>query len=598
MTQVRRKGGGKKASPEGGPEAEPRARATWGPAAVAALLALVLLAQVGVVAAAWIPAPHNGGDNAAYIALGHALLHGKGYTEVWDPATPPHTKYPPLFPLVLAFAMALGARTWTALKLVPAAATTLAVLLTFLWARRRRGPLFAAGVAGLFAVSSALVDASHWVLSDPLFVALTMLALWAFARVEAPGEADGSSPGGDGPLPSPRAAAAWLALGCVAAVAAYFTRSAGLPLLVAVAAWLALGRRWKALAGFAVGAGVPAALWWLRARSVSVAQGAYGNEFWLKDPYTPELGRVGVGGMLARVAQNMAGYVGSHVPGGIVGAGGGWVPVLGVILFALAVTGWVLRLRKGPGVAELFTPLYLGLILLWPTVWSGDRFALPLFPLLFLYAGEAVVTGARRLGRRGAPALAGGLALLLVGAPAVVGWVGATRQASACSAMVARGGPWACWGPRFGEIIEAARWSRAALPADAAVLTRKPRIFYLVSGRRSRTYPFTDDPGAFLAQADAAGARWVLLDFFGRQGAAYVAGSVGKRPGAFCAVRPFDLHAGGTLPSELLGILPPDARRADGAGPGARVAPCPPALRGTPGAEPPPVSDVVPLLEP
>ena len=538
-----------------------------------ALLGLVLIGHLALVAAAWIPAPHSGGDNAAYVALADALLDGRGYTEVWDPAAPPHTKYPPVFPLLLAGMMALGAHTWTALKLAAAASTTAAVALAFLWTRRRgHGPLFAAGVAGILAVAVALVDASHWILSDPTFVALTLLALWALARgggsdarTASGGEAAGTG-SGSGEAPGPgaaRASAAWLAVGCAAAVLAYFTRSAGLPLLLAVAAWLALDRRWKALAAFAAAAGAPALLWWLRARAVPVAEGAYGSEFWLRDPYAPEAGRVGVGDLMGRAVENGAGYVTRWIPGSVVGQGGGWVAALGLVLVGLAVAGWVRRLRPRPGPAELFTPLYLGLVLVWPAVWSGERFALPLLPILLVYAGEALAGAASRLGR-GGPALAGAVAVALLGFPAVVAGADAARRASACEAAVARGGAWACWGPRFGEIVAAARWSAVALPEGSAVLSRKPRVFYAVSGVPSRTYPFTDDPDALLAAADAAGARYVLLDFFGRQGPTYVAGALSRRPGAFCVVRAFELAGGGGLGAQLLGILPPEERREGG----------------------------------
>ena len=52
--------------------------------------------------------------------------------------------------------------------------------------------------------------------------------------------------------------------------------------------------------------------------------------------------------------------------------------------------GWAMSWKVGRAVAEYFFPLYAGLILLWPEVWSGDRFALPLFPLILFYAASAL----------------------------------------------------------------------------------------------------------------------------------------------------------------------------------------------------------------
>ncbi|MGI9628204.1 MAG: hypothetical protein ACR2QM_15330, partial [Longimicrobiales bacterium] len=69
---------------------------------------------------AFLPVMHTGGDNAAYLTLASSLLDG-GYRELWNPGAPPHTKYPPGFPVVLASLLAVGFKTFTAFKIVPVA---------------------------------------------------------------------------------------------------------------------------------------------------------------------------------------------------------------------------------------------------------------------------------------------------------------------------------------------------------------------------------------------------------------------------------------------------------------------------------------------
>lgn len=518
------------------------------------LLLAVTGASAALVAGAFVPAPHSGGDNAAYLTLAYSLLERGSYTELFDPAAHPHTKYPPGFPVVLAVLMALGARTWVAFKGVAAVATVAVSALTYLWAARRVGPLWGAGVALLVAASSAVVYYSHWILSDPLFVALTLLGLWALHRADE------------------GAGAGWLVLGVAAAGAAYFTRSAGLPLVVAVWAWLALRRRWRALAAAGAGLGVPILLWAARARRGG--EGDYVSEFWLVNPYEPELGPVGMGGLAARLAENAGGYLTSHVPGGIVGSAGPGAALLGVALAGAALAGWWLAARRRLGPAELFLPLYAGLVLLWPAVWSGDRFALPLYPLLFAYAALALRTLLRRRGPPRLAAAAGMAAFAAVFLPALGAWMGAARDASACAAAVRAAGPFACYGPGVGAFVEAASWAGANLPEGSAVLSRKPRIFFVMGGTPSRTFPFTQDPDAHLAMADDVGARYVLLDEWDGLAGRYVAAAVTARPGAFCAVRGFGPRGG----TQLLGILPP-AERGPGlpqdAG-GVRIAACPP----------------------
>ncbi len=483
--------------------------------------------------------PHTGGDNSGYVALAHGLLTGAGYTDVFDPAGLPHTKYPPLFPVVLAGMIGAGARTWAALKWSAAVPTILTTLLTFLWAERRIGPWAGFGVAAVIAVSSGFVYYSHWVLSDPLFIALTMGALYALDRSDRVGA---------GPV-------RWLAVGTVLVGLAYFTRSAGLPLVVALLASLGLTRRWRSLAAVGAGLGLPMLAWSLRGRGEGVAQ--YGTEFWMVNPYQPELGRIGLGGLFGRIVENGGGYLFQHVPAGIVGSGTSGLALIGGLLVVGAVTGWVLSVRDRVGVVELFVPLYVGLVLLWPPVWGGDRFALPLFPLLLVYAVVAV----RSLeGRLPAPALkaVGAIAFLVLFFPAARTTLDAREQNEACAAFAAQNGPWSCYGPRVGAFIEAAAWSGIGLPDGSAVLTRKPRHFYTHGGVPSRAFAFTVSADEQLALADEVGARYVLVDQWDGLAARYVGSAVQGRPGAFCFVRAFGLPEQGG--AQLLGILPPEER--------------------------------------
>src|SRR5688500_8462447 len=174
------------------------------------------------------PRPHTGGDNAAYITLARSLIERGTYTELWDPAEPPHTKYPPVFPGMLALALLVGLKPWVQLKFVVIACSAAAVAFTFLWIRARRRPLLALGVATIIALAPGVLREGRWVLSDVPFWAFTMLALWAFERLQ-PDD--------------------WrrFAIAALATLLAFFTRSAGLPLALAAFTWLAWRHHWRQL---------------------------------------------------------------------------------------------------------------------------------------------------------------------------------------------------------------------------------------------------------------------------------------------------------------------------------------------------------------
>jgi hypothetical protein len=362
-----------------------------------------------------------------------------------------------------------------------------------------------------------------------------------------------------------------MAAAIVLAGLAYFTRSAGLPLVVALFGSLALERRWRTLAAGAVAIGAPALLWWLRGRG---APASYAAEFWLVDPYTPTLGNIGVLDLVPRALTNLEDYLTRHGPGGVVGSGASGLAFIGVVLAVLALYGWVKSVRERVGLAELFLPLYFGLILLWPVVWSGDRFALPLYPLVFLY-GTVALRDVLAKAPRFVMAPATAVVLLVILLPAGASWLRAREESRACARVVAAAGPFACYGPGVAAFVEAAAWSGANLPDGAAVMTRKPSHFYVLSGVPSRTFPFDPAPDAQLEAADALGAEYVLVDEWDVLARQYVGGAVVRRPGAFCFVRAFgEPGAGG---AQLIGILPAAQRsdRRPAENEQARIALCP-----------------------
>ena len=525
---------------------------------------LLLIVSVIIVAFAFTSIPHSGGDNAGYVSLAHGLLTEGAYLDVFDPQRMKHTKYPPVFPALLAMMIGLGARTWGTLKLAAAVPTVIAVLGTYVWAGRRMGAWTGFAIALILSFSSAVIYYSHWVLSDALFLALTMLALAAFVMAEAADFAGAEACSESDRARDSKAGryTCWLVIGIAAAGFAYFTRSAGLPMVFSLFAWLAINGRRRSLVISGIGLGIPMLAWWLRGRGDGVAQ--YSEEFWMINPYDPSQGTIDVIGLLPRIVENASVYVLQHGPAGIVGAGAGSLLLpIGLAMAITALVGWGLSVRERVGVSEIFFPMYSGLILVWPVVWAGDRFLLPLYPLVFFY-GAVAIRGLNRWLSPAVTSLVSALVLLVLVLPAAENWLDTNRESGACELVAAERGPWACYGARVGYFLQAANWSSDGLPDSVSVLTRKPRHFYLLSGHSSRTFPFDVDPESHLRLADAVGARYVLLDQWDGQAARYVGAAVNARPGAFCFVRGFGQPRDGG--AQLLGILPPELRESPSRG--------------------------------
>jgi hypothetical protein len=113
-------------------------------------------------------------------------------------------------------------------------------------------------------------------------------------------------------------------------------------------------------------------------------------------------------------------------------------------------------------------------------------------------------------------------------------------------------GPFACYGEGFQQFVSAARWIGENVPDGSAAFSRKPRIFYTLSGIRSRTYPLSDDPDRFFREARELGVSYVVLDRVDRLGGEYVGAVVGSRPWAFCGLAAV---GEGEIRTQILGIL-------------------------------------------
>ena len=465
------------------------AAARQSPSARAATVGIVAV-HVVLSLAVFDPKPFVGGDNAGYMILAESIRSGDGYRDLYLPETPRHVRYPPVYPLILAAAGALGGRlaTFKALSLALTAGT---VGIFYALARRSLGPWGGLGVGAALAVNPVLLEYSHWELSEAPFVFLTALAL--FLTDQWPGKGR-----------------AWV-WGLTAALGAYFTRSAGLPLVAAILIALGARRSWAPL-GWGAGAFVLlATAWWSWGQSAP-HQTTYGAPFLLVNPYQPELGTIGPASFLQRVATNARIYTTSILPESLAGVSnsGGAAMLAGLGVAGLALVGWARRVRQGRAL-EIFSAAYVVLLLAWPEVWSDKRFLLPLIPAILLHSAEGLRGIFPRAGGRERQWVLPSFGALI----AVVALPGLARAIPAnldCLRSYRAGDRYACYPDAWREFFQAAAWARDSTPANATIVSRNPRLFYWVTHRRGDIYPFSQDPAQVIGFLDRIGVDYVVVD--------------------------------------------------------------------------------------
>jgi 4-amino-4-deoxy-L-arabinose transferase-like glycosyltransferase len=217
----------------------------------AMLIALVLISVIGVLLV--LQATPEGAalsdDSIAYIAGARSMVAGHGYREAWLASNGPITHFPPAFPALLAFFGTLGIDPLHAVRYVNAFlfGASAFILGILAW---RMTPSLTAGLvlAGLFVLSGDLLQVYTAAMSEPLFILLSLLAIWSFD------------------LYYERNKHWWLGACATFVGIAYLTRYSGLALIATfVAALLILPRRWHhklILAGLFVAGTLPWILAW------------------------------------------------------------------------------------------------------------------------------------------------------------------------------------------------------------------------------------------------------------------------------------------------------------------------------------------------
>jgi len=153
--------------------------------------------------------PFSGGDNFGYFLLAKALAHGKGYIELWDAYTPLHTKYPPMFPILLIPAGLFD-------SYLMAKATVFVCYVFMLWfayklyeainGKSKRATLIALAILAFVPVT---IQYSSFVLSEIPYMMFSVIALYLFTQKRY-----------------------WLSM--IFATLTFLTRTAGITLLVAM----------------------------------------------------------------------------------------------------------------------------------------------------------------------------------------------------------------------------------------------------------------------------------------------------------------------------------------------------------------------------
>jgi len=343
-------------------------------------------------------------DDGIYIVTAKALAEGKGYRIISLPGEMIQTKYPVLFPALLAIVWKIFPRfpeNAIFLKMVPLIGTFFWVCLLHLFFKEKnRNANSSTGIILITLASPWVLFFSITVLSETIFAFFCTGALIFLHRLQdKPGNKEGLT----------------LFFASFFAAAAFLTRTAGLPLIVAGTLSLGLRRKYRSSVKFTlISAGIvlPWILWQILFHGGNSGTYAYYSSSsyrnWnLLAHYSLEQKSIVLASnflwlLISPMRLLALGYVNLYFD----------------YLLSIAITGFFIigfrsDLRKGVKSIHLFLILYYGMLLVW--LWPPVRFLIPIFPfwLYFTYIGFTEILGSVSIKNRTLAIINRGFILIL-----------------------------------------------------------------------------------------------------------------------------------------------------------------------------------------
>ncbi|AXG72097.1 MORN repeat protein [Kordia sp. SMS9] len=315
-----------------------------------------------------------GGDNASYYILGNAIADGEGYTNIHHVEKEAHYHYPPGYPLIISGVVKFISNDIATIKIVNGFFLLCAILLLFFIVKKlSQNDHLAFAVSLISLLNYHILGYSTIMMSEIPFLFVSLVCIWLFLKI------DFSKP----VLKNGTFLAVVICLSF-----SFYIRSVALALFASMIAFLFLKKHWYYLFSL-IGGCILLYIPWL-IRGMNATGNTYISQLSLKNPYQPELGTIGFSDLIDRILLNLERYITKEIPSGMASTKeiiysdaaapfAEWL--LGFLLLAAIAFG-IYKLSKFRTFILLYVLAFFGLLLIWPSVWYGTRFILPLLPIL------------------------------------------------------------------------------------------------------------------------------------------------------------------------------------------------------------------------
>jgi hypothetical protein len=461
------------------------------------ILPLVLLIGVWLFNYAFEKKLMMVGDDTDYYALGKALYEGKGYVNNLTPEMKQHTHFPPGFPYYLSLVM-IFAKSVLAIK----KASILIYLITLFCLYRIYDNIvdnkwFAAAAVLFTAANPLILMYSNALMSEMLFICLSSLAILLFISIK------------DNKIFYKQASFYFTIL---ALAAAYYTRSVGIVFIASFFFYDLVRKQWLRAVAILSGTVLLLLPWQIRNSRLGAA--SYIDSILMKNPYDKALGKMdSLDLWMERITMNFKRHYAVEVPNllnplvrlvkndDITTSHWMW----GTAFILLTIWGFI-SLKKHKWLLLAIFGSTMTIMLVYPEVWSGNRFIVHLVPVLTF----VILHGIYHLGLKYLKAPKTRLKFILPLLFLPVLFIYKTPLAEMHLRGISDKFP-----ASFENFFEANRWLNANAVDTSLVASRKSSISYLYSNLFSIQFPSTMDKSRMLKTFNDRKVTHVIVDALG-----------------------------------------------------------------------------------
>ena len=466
------------------------------------------------------------GDNVSYYMLGTAIANGDGYTNIQHLEKEAHYHYPPGYPMVIAGVTKLFSNDIATIKVFNGVLLFGVILLLFFIVKKlTQNDHIAFATSFIALLNYHLLVYSTIMMSEIPFLFFSMLCVWLFIKI------DFSKP----------VLKNWIFFPMLICLSfSFYIRSVALALFVSIVFYLFLKKRWSYVFSL-IGGFILLYLPWI-IRNSHATGNSYVHQLFLKNPYKPELGSIGFLDICERISVNIERYITKEIPSSILSSKDvmytdastpfsewflGFL-IIGVILFG------ILRLPKFKIFILSYSIAFLSLLMVWPHVWFGTRFLLPLIPLLIFLFIFGMIELLKLVSPKVSPKhekyFIPTVMMLILGL-----WSFTYGSESIVKLQDEANGVYAS---NYKNYFALADWVQKNTPDNSVTSVRKEGLFYLFSKKNVTNYKKTLDKEAQIEYLKSKNVDYVVVEQLGYSSThKYLVPAIDKYPSKFKIIK-------------------------------------------------------------